>query len=258
MLLGRDIRDFEHIDRVDESPEGYVIIEDDKGNEIKLPEKGDLTKVIDLTQSQCRNIFIVRNSDLSIAQESKFYTNITDRLIGLRTEEISKIKEKLREIGKLTESGIFKDTQPEKLKTRIDNARKLIEEIEKLSEEIKKEKLDELEKESVQLKDKIRSIKQEIKNLEDARRRENYEKGRKALEILKDDLNKIKDLEIYNENDEQLWRDCERDIKNHEERKEELLAQLKDKENELKEINEKLSEVETDFNILKEKKKDNK
>lgn len=70
LLLGRNIRDFEHIDRVGENPEGYVIIEDDKGKEIKLPEKGNLTKVAGLTASECRNIFVIRNSDLTIAREN--------------------------------------------------------------------------------------------------------------------------------------------------------------------------------------------
>ena len=106
LLLGRNVRDFEHIDRVEENPEGYVIIENDEGKEIKLPEKGDLAKVANLAPSECRNIFIIRNSDLSIgqntAQESEFYTNVTDRLTGLRTEEICSIGKELQQLGKLT------------------------------------------------------------------------------------------------------------------------------------------------------------
>lgn len=142
LLLGRNVRDFERIDRVDENPEGYVIIEDDRGEEFKLPEKGNLTKIANLTPSECRNIFIIRNSDLSIAQESEFYTDVTDRLTGLRTEEISKIKEILREIGKITPTGKFKDTKNENfLKTRIKNAKRLIEKIENLSKEIKEKRI---------------------------------------------------------------------------------------------------------------------
>ncbi|MCK4385984.1 MAG: AAA family ATPase, partial [candidate division Zixibacteria bacterium] len=65
LLLGRHIKDFRLIDRVDEKPDGYVIIQHEDGKETKLPEKGDLTKIADLTSSECRNIFIIRNSDLS-------------------------------------------------------------------------------------------------------------------------------------------------------------------------------------------------
>ncbi|KKL46244.1 hypothetical protein LCGC14_2347490, partial [marine sediment metagenome] len=102
MLLRKNIRDFAHIDRVEENPEGYVIIENEEKKEVKLPEKGDLTKLADLTSSECCNIFIIRNSDLSIAAESEFYTNVTDRLTGLKTRQILSIKKKLQELGKLT------------------------------------------------------------------------------------------------------------------------------------------------------------
>jgi len=255
LLLGQNIRDFERIDRVEENPEGYVIIEDDRGREIKLPERGDLTKIAGLTSSECRNIFIIRNSDLSIARESEFYTNVTDRLTGLRTEEISKIKEILREMGKITPTGIFRDIKNEKLKTRVEKAKELIENIEDLSREIKEKGFDELEEEYVRLKEEIKKIEQELKNLEDARKREKYEKGKEALDKLKESLEELKGLEIYNEEDKQLWRDCERDIETYDKKKEELLDKLREKEIALKEISEKLSEVEREFQVFDNRKR---
>ena len=254
LLLGRNVRDFERIDRVEENPEGYVSIEDDKGKEIKLPERGNLTKIADLTPSECRNIFVIRNSDLSIARESEFYTNVTDRLTGLRTEEISKIKGILREMGKITPTGMFRDIKDEKLKTRVEEAKKLIEKIESLSSEVKEKGFDELEEESVRLEEEIKRIKQEIKNFEDARKREKYEEGKKALDNLKKALEKLKDLNIYNEEDEQLWRDSEKDIKRYSDKKEKLLAELKEKERSLKGLSEKLSELERNFQILEKRK----
>lgn len=255
LLLGRNIRDFEHIERVEENPEGYVIVEDDKGNEIKLPEKGSLTKVADLASSECRNIFIIRNSDLSIARESEFYTNVTDRLTGLRAKDISKIKDILKDIGKITPSGIFRDIKDEKLKTRIDNAIDLIEKIESLAKEIKEERFDELEEESARHREGIDRIIQKIENFEDARRREKYEKGKEALDRLKEASEKFKDLKIYNDDDEQLWRDCEKDIQTYNEENEVLLTDLKENEKEFKETGEKLREKERDFRIFDERKK---
>jgi len=259
LLLGRNIRDFERIDRVEENPEGYVIIEDDKGKEIKLPEKGDLTKVAELTPSECCNIFIVRNSNLSIArevaQESEFYTNVTDRLTGLRTGDISKIKEILREVGKITPTGIFRDVKDEKIKTRIENAKSLIEKIQSLGKEIKEKRFDELEEESTRQRDEIEGIKQEIKSLEDARKREKYEKGKETLDKLTNALELYKQLEIYTENDEQLWRGCEKDAKTYSEEKEKSLTKLQKNEEEFKETSEKLSEVERDFRVFDERKK---
>jgi uncharacterized protein YhaN len=258
LLLGRNIKDFgRSIDRVEEKPEGYVIIEDDKGKEFKLPEQGDLTKVAGLTSSQCRNIFVIRNSDLSIASEGDFYTDITGRLTGLRTKEISNIKEVLREkIGKITQqTGEFKDTKEERLRTRVENAKKLLEKVETLAGKIEKERFDEFEEESVKLSEEIKRIDQEIKDLEDARNRREYEKGREALAALTSALKEAEGLGIYIEDDRQLWRDSEKVIKDYNERKEEYLADLREEDERLQEIGGKLREVEREFKILEERKK---
>ena len=258
LLLSKNIRDFKHINRVDEKPEGYVIIDGDKGKEIKLPEKGDLSKFLGLTPSECYNIFIVRNSNLSIAQdvaqESEFYTNVMDRLTGLRTREISKLKGILREIGKITPTGIFRDIKDEKLKTRIESAKDLVERIKNLSKDIKEKRFDELEKESVELREEMNLIEQEIKNLEHARKREKYKKGKGALDKLKNSLEKIESLEVYNDGDEELWRDCERKIADYSQEKEEFLKALWDGEKELRGIKEKLSEEEREFEVLENRK----
>ncbi len=254
LLLGRNIRDFERIDRVDENPEGYVIIEDEKGEEIKLPEKGVLTKVADLTPTECRNIFVIRNSDLSIARESEFYTNVTDRLTGLRTEEMSEIKETLNDIGKITPGGTFRDKKDEKLRTRIEKSKKLIDEIGSLAKEIEEERFDEFEEELAGNGEEIDRIIQQIENLEDARKREKYEKGMEALNKLKAALEKFKDLKIYNENDAQIWRDCDRDIQRLENDKEDLEKDIKNEENELKRVSQEFDEKERGFRVFEERK----
>ena len=254
LLLGRDIKDFEKIDRVPENPEGYVIVEDDKNKELKLPESGYITKILGLTPSECRNIFIIRNSDLSIARESEFYTSVTDQLTGLRTAEIFKIKDVLEDIGKITPMGTFRDRKGEKLKTRIEDANNLILDIKVLLKKIKKEKLDELEKESIKLSDEIDKRREEMNNLEDARKREKYEIAKGALDTLKEALVKFEDLKIYNENVEQLWRGLERDIQNYYKEKRDYLEELRENQENLKEMTEKLSEEERNFQILKDRK----
>jgi DNA repair exonuclease SbcCD ATPase subunit len=255
LLLGRDVKDFEHIDRVEEKPEGYVTVEDDQGREIKLPEKGDLTKLGDLTSSECRNIFVIRNSDLSIVHEGAFYTNVTDRLTGLRTEELSDIKENLREIGKTTPTGEFRDIREERLKTRIREAGNLVEEIEDLAKKIQEERFDEFEEESAKRREEIERIEQEIENLEDARKRSEYEKGRKALNALTNALKEVEGLGIYNENDKQLWRDCEKIVKDNNERKEECLGDLRGKNEQLQKTIGKLNELENEFRIFEGRKR---
>jgi uncharacterized protein YhaN len=255
ILVGRNIREFERIDRVKENPDGYVIIEDDKGKEIKLPEKKDLTKVVGLTPSECRNIFVIRNSDLSIARESEFYTNVMDRLTGLRTGEISKIKERLHEMGKITPMGVFRDIKGEKIRTIVKDAKELTKKIEDLDKEIKEKGVDELEEESVVLKEKIEGIEREIKELEDARKRGKYDKGKDALDNLKKYLEEFKGLEIYNEEDKQLWRDCEKDIERCNGGRKNKVAELQKTEGEFKEISEKLGKMKGECEVLDARKK---
>jgi len=260
MLLRRNIRDFvPDINRVEENPEGYVIIENEESEEIKLPEKGDLTKLASLTSSECRNIFIIRNSDLSIVGESEFYTTVTDRLTGLKTKQILSIKKKLQELGKLTrpESTASLSDKEEfgKMKSRLNRSSKLIEEINILIDKIKKEGFDKLEEEFTKVREKKDEIKEEIEALEEARKREKYEKGKGALETLKQVLKKNSDLAVYNEKDNQLWRDSERDIIAGKKEKEQLLLELDKKEKKLQETSEILRKKEREFTIFEERRK---
>ncbi|OGP53939.1 MAG: hypothetical protein A2Y65_02145 [Deltaproteobacteria bacterium RBG_13_52_11] len=256
LLLGRNVRDFGRIiDRVEESPEGYCVIEGDDGKEIKIPDRGDLTKVAAITASEYRNIFIIRDSDLSIARESEFYTTVTNRLTGLRTEEILKTKEALREIGRITPGGMFRDIKDEALKTRIEGAKVLLVNIEGLSQEMRGEKFDELEADTVRLQEEIEGIEHDLERLADARKRETHKKGKEALARLITALEKREQLELYTEADAQLWRDGERDIQYRMEERENLTAKLKGNEKELKETNKTLQEKLREFRTFEDRKK---
>ena len=255
LLLGKYIKDFEHINRVDETPDGHVIIEDETENEVKLPEKGNITSVVDLSPSECRNIFVIRNSDLSIANEANFYTKITDHLTGLKTEEIKNIKDELKDIGKLTPSGSYRDdVKSNKLKSRIDSIRQLINKIENLPEEIDIDELDMIEEESLKCSEGINGIISEIDDLEDSRNREKYEKGKEALDKLKDSVKRLKELKDYNEEDAQLWGYCKGDIEKYKEEKQKLLSEQKENEEELKKITAKSKEKKRDFQVLNDRK----
>lgn len=256
LLLGRQARDFGRIiDRVEEIPEGYCVIEGDDGGEIKLPEHGDLTEITAVTASEYRNIFIIRDSDLSIAREGEFYTTVTNRLTGLRTDEILKTKEALREIGRITPGGMFRDIKDEILKTRIEGAQALLEDIEALAHEMSEERFDEREAETVKLQEEIEGIEHGLERLEAARKQETHTKGTEALARLITALENGKKVKWYTEADAQLWRDCERDIQHRMKEKEQLAAKLKGSEKELKETDKLLQERVRDFRILEDRKK---
>ncbi len=258
MLLGRSVREFAPgIHRVEENPEGYVIMEDEKNREIKLPEKGNIIEKLGLTPSDCRNIFIIRDSDLAITGESEFYTNVTDRLTGLRTKQILAIKKKLMELGILTaansSASIANRKESGKIGSRLGKASKLIEEIDGLRDEIKREEFDALEEKSNIVGEKIGEVNQKLEMFEQARKREKYEKGKKALKILRQSLEKTKAMAVYNKEDEELWRDSERDIKTNEEEKEKLEAKLNEKERKFQNTSEELRQKEAELRTFEER-----
>lgn len=255
ILFGRSARIFDKIDRVEEEPDGFVIIKDDKGKEIKLPEKGDLTELTQITPSEARNIFIIRNSDLSVSKESEHYRNITDRLTGMKTEEIEKIKNCLLEIGKLTPGRDFRDIKDEKLRSRIKEARELIEKIGILNKEVKKENFDELEKKLSRVSGRISQIEKKLKQYEFAENREKYEKGVKAIQTLDNVIKTIKELDVFTGEDEQEWAGHEQDIKREKERRNKLKRELKRLEIKLEKIEKEFKKENRKFEIVEKIKK---
>ena len=206
MLLPKGYREFEgKIDRVDELPEGYVILEKEGGREIKLPEAGNLTRVTGLSATECRNIFIVRDSDLSISRENEFYKGVTNRLTGLRTEEIERIKTSIRELARLTPGLAFLDISPDKLKSKLGRARKLVEQIRGLKRSLAAEGYDRFETELAHINHRVATGEQALEAYEEARRREIYQKGRNALQAMRRARQELAALQEFNREELDRW-----------------------------------------------------
>ena len=243
----------EGVQRVDERPDGYIII-DDNGKEIKIPEKGDLVKLFDISPSEGRDIFIIRDSDLTILHESKHYRKIIDQLTGLRTEETENIIAKLHNIGKLTPQGDFLNKKPEWLKGKIINANELLQKIEGIDENYKKEDIEKLEKELVENREVLKKLNERLKLLGIARNREKYEKGAKVLENLKEVVKELNRLKKIDEEDWQTWRDGERDIKRSKAERKKLLSRLRRKEGELSKKKIEVKNEERELKVCEGKK----
>jgi exonuclease SbcC len=209
LLLGRKIRDFRAIDRVEEEPEGFVVLEDGDGTQLSLPRAGDLATLTGITPSECCNVFVVRNSDLSIAEEGEFFTGITDRLTGLRMEEIGRIKQELMELARVTPTGAFRDIKGEKLKSRLDQCRSILQRLEPLAAEVIEEQYDTLVFELVRAREGMAELEHRLLRLESARRREQFERGSLAVEALERASTEHGLLRPFSEEEHTLWRDAE-------------------------------------------------
>ncbi|PNR94666.1 AAA family ATPase [Petrotoga sp. 9PWA.NaAc.5.4] len=259
LLFKKGVKEFENLNRVEEVPEGYMILESIDGKEHKLSNRGEFNELKEFTPTDFKNIFIVRNSDISIEQSKNsgisYYENITERLTGLRTNEINKISQKVGEMARLTHKGLFRDVGEEKLKTRIDEAKKLIEKIEEIIKDSQEKGLEQLEVKIVTLKEKLKEIDNQINLLEEVRKREKYETGSKALNTLKTLIKEIKELDIYNEAEAKEWETLEQRLKNYNSEKEQKEKDLQAKETELDETTHKQTALTEEFKLYEEKKR---
>ncbi len=255
LLFGRKLTEFTRVDRVAHLPEGYVLIEGHAGDDQKLPEAGLLTDVTGLTQRECSNIFIIRNSSLSISNQDDFFTGITDKLTGLKTAEIARIRAALIETARLTPGETFRDIKGEKLKTRLDRACGLVEQIEELLLEMKASGFDELYENKVLLDEDMAGLSSHIEDLEDARRRELFEKCSGALEKIEENERRRTELEIFTEKDEQEWRNCENSIAHLEKERADTNGMIREKESQLTVVRKKFEDKTRSLRVLDEKRK---
>lgn len=221
-LLGKKAKDFK-ADRVDGDPNGHVKIliggNSRDRTEKTLPYDGDLpgiTKSLPspLSSSDFRNIFIIRNSEVFLSAEADFYTKVTERLVGLRTSDLKKIKKNLLEISKLTPGMDFRDDEKSaKLKKRINRAAELTTIIQNSKEKLLSGKYDTLEIDLYKKSKELAGINERIIQYEDARKRILFEKSSQLLNNLENKISALKGMEIFREEDLEFWQDCEREIK---------------------------------------------
>ncbi len=253
LLLGKNVKDFKNINRVEQEVDGYAIIETEE--EKKLGRKIHLDDIFPVTAGECRNIFIIRNSDLSIESEASFYTEVTNRLTGLQTDRINHLRQKILEISELTPGEDFSNRKEDgHLKARMEDAYTLLEDIESLKREIEEERIEELEREWIRLFDKIKTKEVLRGKLEEARKRVVYESAASALNKIDDGRKALEDLATFSDEDFTKWRDAEREIKRAEIKFIEINKILKESESRIKIIEDELKEKENEFKITKNKK----
>lgn len=253
MLLGRWARGFAAIDRVEGSPEGYLLLETASGKQYSLPREGDLPTLFGLSADCYRNVFIIRNSDLSISREGEFYQEVTHHLTGLRTEKIEKLSKGLRELAGLTPGGDFKDTAPLKLKSALKRARDLLAKLEARREQAGKEPEGEPGEELVRLQEQKEDILRQLERCELIRRRELRRKGEEALGSLLRLQEEAERLRPYREEEENRWGKLEEARRELESRVEEAREKLRREREAWQGAQEELQRLERQGELLEKR-----
>ncbi len=268
LLVGKDSKNFEKIDRVDVMPQqfgGYLELELQQNQDnkyIKLQGDHDLSELIGISSQDCQNIFIIRNSDLSIGrdinQEQHFYTNLTDRLTGLKTDQINQLKQILLNRAHLTDKThqFSNDQDSQKLGQRLEQAQKLVEEegiIQRLLDKDKTDHWSQLIETEVNLRLKLGQIETKIKNLNLARKREDYETITTNLNQLKKLQIKLKNFKGISLKQRDKWKEAQQNLKNWQNRKQELALELEEIDHDISQIETQEKEISQKNQILEQR-----
>ena len=195
ILLGEDAKEYIRHGEIEETPAGYLVIEKD-GKEYKLDERKHLKDIpgLEIDPSELKSIFVIQDADIRISDEDKFYGRVTSKLIGVRTEDIRRIEDELRKRGRLTPSLEILNKHPHKFGTKLNDAKRLLDEIGTYVEKAKSEGIGKLEKEKFDIKWDLKSLEESIELQEKAKKKSEFNKLETAFNEAKQSLQELKAL----------------------------------------------------------------
>ena len=230
LLFGRTARLFPGLDRVPEEPEGSVVLEDAEGGEVRPDRKAGLPERLGVSPESCRNIFVIRNSDLHIEGESGFYAEVTEKLTGLQKSRIEQMKSSLRDLASLTPQLSLMDTEKSgHLKKRFGRAEALLADLEELQSEAEQSGAAELEEKVVDLREEKERTAERIGLLEKAGRRSELLRLQSHYESWKDLDSRLEEYRSVEEDDFPRWGEAENRLRD-------LMGDIERAQSELKDV----------------------
>jgi exonuclease SbcC len=179
-----------NMNRVTENPEGFVVLES-RGTERKLEANETIKDAFPFAfvPDDFRNVFVVRDSDLSLEDEDRYYSRVTEKLTGLRSSELDKLMRAVQKLGRLRspspESALANSTDQGKIADKVKDARQLVDEIRDVKEELLADKYDELEGEMMFIRERLAVLTQEAELQRAAEKTERFRRALRALDDFK-------------------------------------------------------------------------
>ena len=127
---------FGNLNRVDERPEGFVVMATHAG-ETKIGAEESLSDVspVAISPEDFRNVFLIRDSDLALNDEEGYYGRLSERLCGTRSTAIDRLMNALKRIGRLRSARpdspltIRKDPDQKRVGEQVVAAERLLDEM---------------------------------------------------------------------------------------------------------------------------------
>ncbi len=265
MLFGKGQRGgFQgEIDRETGEPSGYVRMKDSDGNIIKVPEDGCIPDFWqNLSSSDFRNVFVIRESDMSLLNESSYYKDASERITGIRTPQLASIRKALKQIFFLTRDDSKAKLQDTKgddnyLGSRVrDKAPSLLDKIEELKDDIEEKGFEDYERRIQEIKERIAQKERQLQRLEKARKRRNYEKGNEALQDIRNAGEELEKLEKFVREQFDEFKTVKNKLEDEEERREELEDKIEQIEDKIQESERRLKKAKKKHGKKKKAKED--
>ncbi|RMG62366.1 MAG: hypothetical protein D6715_12340 [Calditrichaeota bacterium] len=247
LLFGKQVvREMRDIERVAEPPDGYAVVELNEDTVVRFPDAGSLANQLNLPLADCLNLLVIRNSDLALAEESRFFDHVRDRLFNLNSARIEKLQSEILRLARITATGKFSNREEDgKLKERLERAQDLVAKLEDFAGNARARQLDRAELLLVEKQEQLAALQEEQKQMEAARQRERFEQGHRLLEQAKQNLKKLEELAAFTEQGYRRWETVEQDLRRLDQERQRLQEQIAVSQDSLKELREKLSEAET-------------
>ncbi|MFB6174291.1 MAG: ATP-binding protein [Halobacteriales archaeon] len=166
--------------RVEESPEGYVVLDDEDGEHKLADDETLLDRYaerynFELTPAEFRNVFVVRDGDLRVLDEQRFYRQVTDRIVGICTGDIETVRDRVLERGRLTDERWNLSAQYDDADEQRAVVGDLLADVEEYLARAESEGLDAVERECYEAARERERDEAEAAALEAAKTREEYE-----------------------------------------------------------------------------------
>lgn len=202
-MLVDDSSGFSKIGRVDQYPKGLLTIEKD-GKEFEASQE-ELENIFgDVKAEDVQNAFIIRDLDLRLPErnnsfgKSDYYRDVTDRILGSRTQKIEGLRGEIAELGHLTNytsDSKLDNVKGTKLRDRRNDAEKLQDDIEEFLSRTEEEGIYKKFSEIDSMRRKVERKTRDIEKLKDARDQKRYEEGLNLVKKIEDADEKLEDIE---------------------------------------------------------------
>ncbi|OWZ84622.1 ATP-binding protein [Natranaerobius trueperi] len=261
--------------RVEEQPQGKIKLLY-KGDEFYLPDN-NLPEYLDLPKQTFRNLFIIRNSDLSQKMNTSsnkvdFYSSMISHLTGMKNMEIdhsikniegvTQINKKellftnniKQDIEKIQEIKYKNTRQNNYLNDRIENAKALLERIDEFKKQVYEQRLDSIEIELANIEGERDDLIQALRELDLLEEIYRYKFVKDEIKDLENNLDNLEKLSTINKADLDKWHYAEVNIKELTREIDNLDKEISDKTRKKEQVYNDLNKNGEQLKLLKENK----